>query len=131
MKVLTVTEIEERLHNMNRNRKRGFSMEEFARFACVDYRNLKKMAFEGSMRMTETSQRRLSRALLALENGEAGTRMDIAGRKFLGFHAQHEIKPTMKKASLIVKNENGFSLSIKPMNKYDYSRENLLSKKRG
>jgi hypothetical protein len=37
----------------------------------------------------------------------------------------------MKKASLIVKTENGFSLSIKPMNKYDYSRENLLSKKRG
>ena len=83
------------------------------------------------MRMTETSQRRLSRALLALENGEAGIRMDIAGRKFLGYHAQHEVKPTMKRETAIVKTENGFSLSVKPVNKYDYSRENLLSKKRG
>jgi hypothetical protein len=131
MDVLTVAAIKERVKNMNSNRKRGFPMEEFARFACIDYRNMKKMIFEGNMRMTETSQRRLSRALLALENGEAGTRMDIAGRKFLGYHAQHEVKPTMKKSTLIVKNESGFILSIKPVNKYDYSRGNLLSKKRG
>lgn len=129
--VLTIAAIETRIKNMNANRKRGFPMEEFARFACVDYRNMKKMIFEGSMRMTETSQRRLSRALLALEMGEAGIRMDIAGRKFLGYHAQHEVKPTIKRAASIVKSENGFSLSVKPVNKYDYSQDRLLSKKRG
>ena len=129
--VLTVSAIEQRIKNMNSNRKRGFSMEEFARFACIDYRNMKKMIFEGSMRMTETSQRRLSRALLALENGEAGIRMDIAGRKFLGYHAQHEVKPTMKRATAIVRTENGFSLSVKPVNKYDYSQDHVLKKGRG
>lgn len=103
-------------------------MEEFARFACIDYRNLKKMVFEG-MRMTETSQRRLSRALLALEMGEAGIRMDIAGRKFLGYHAQHEVKPTLKRGNLIVKTNEGFSLSVKPVNKYDYSQDRLLNKR--
>jgi hypothetical protein len=36
--VLTVAAIEQRVLNMGANRKRGFSMEEFARFACVDYR---------------------------------------------------------------------------------------------
>lgn len=129
--VLTVAAIEQRIKNMNANRKRGFSMEEFARFACIDYRNMKKMIFEGSMRMTETSQRRLSRALLALEMGEAGIRMDIAGRKFLGYHAQHEVKPTMKRGNLIVRTNEGFGLSIKPVNKYDYSQPHVLKKERG
>jgi hypothetical protein len=63
--------------------------------------------------------------------GEAGIRMDIAGRKFLGYHAQHEVKPTIKRATSIVKTENGFSLSVKPMNKYDYSQPHLLKKGRG
>ena len=129
--VLTVAAIEQRIKNMNANRKRGFSMEEFARFACIDYRNMKKMIFEGSMRMTETSQRRLSRALLALEMGEAGIRMDIAGRKVLGYHAQHEVKPTMKRGNLIVRTNEGFGLSIKPVNKYDYSQPHVLKKERG
>lgn len=129
--VLTVAAIEQRIKNMNANRKRGFSMEEFARFACIDYRNMKKMIFEGSMRMTETSQRRLSRALLALEMGEAGIRMDIAGRKFLGYHAQHEVKPTIKRGTSIVRTNDGFSLSIKPVNKYDYSQPHVLKKERG
>jgi hypothetical protein len=129
--VLTVSAIETRIRNMNANRKRGFPMEEFARFACIDYRNMKKMIFEGSMRMTETSQRRLSRALLALEMGEAGIRMDIAGRKFLGYHAQHEVKPTLKRGSTIVRGENGFTLSMKPVNKYDYSQPHVLKKERG
>lgn len=129
--VLTVLEIEERVRNMNANRKRGFSMEEFSKFACVDYRNLKKMVFEGSMRMTETSQRRLSKALLAIENGEAGMRLDIAGRKFLGYHTPEEYKPAMKRATMIVRAAGEFKLSVKPVNKYDYSRENLLTKKRG
>jgi hypothetical protein len=129
--VLTVSAIETRIKNMNANRKRGFPMEEFARFACVDYRNMKKMIFEGSMRMTETSQRRLSRALLALEMGEAGVRMDIAGRKFLGYHAQHEVRPTIKRGNTLVRTESGFALSIKPVNKYDYSQPHVLKKERG
>jgi hypothetical protein len=129
--VLTVAAIETRIKNMNANRKRGFPMEEFARFACVDYRNMKKMIFEGSMRMTETSQRRLSRALLALEMGEAGVRMDIAGRKFLGYHAQHEVRPTIKRGNTLVRTESGFALSIKPVNKYDYSQPHVLKKERG
>jgi hypothetical protein len=89
------------------------------------------MIFEGSMRMTETSQRRLSRALLALEMGEAGVRMDIAGRKFLGYHAQHEVRPTIKRGNTLVRTESGFALSIKPVNKYDYSRPHVLKKERG
>ena len=131
IEVLTVAAIETRIKNMNANRKRGFPMEEFARFACVDYRNMKKMIFEGSMRMTETSQRRLSRALLALEMGEAGVRMDIAGRKFLGYHAQHEVRPTIKRGNTLVRTESGFALSIKPVNKYDYSQPHVLKKERG
>jgi hypothetical protein len=129
--VLTVAAIETRIKNMNANRKRGFPMEEFARFACVDYRHMKKMIVEGSMRMTETSQRRLSRALLALEMGEAGVRMDIAGRKFLGYHAQHEVRPTIKRGNTLVRTESGFALSIKPVNKYDYSQPHVLKKERG
>ena len=52
IKVLTIREIEERVLNMNQNRKRGFSMEEFSRFAGIDYRNLKKMVMEGSIPIT-------------------------------------------------------------------------------
>ncbi len=83
IEVLTIQEIEKRIQSMNLDRKRGFSMEEFSRFACIDYRNLKKMCLEGSIPITELSQRKLSKALWALEKGEAGLRMDIAGRKYL------------------------------------------------
>ena len=129
--VLTIKEIEERVLRMNQNRKRGFSMEEFSRFAGIDYRNLKKMVMEGCIPITELSQRKLSKALLALENGEAGMRMDIAGRKFLDYHAPHEYKPPIKRGISIEKTNEGFSLSVKPVNKYAYSRPNVLTKKRG
>lgn len=131
IKVLTIREIEERVLNMNQNRKRGFSMEEFSRFAGIDYRNLKKMVMEGCIPITELSQRKLSKALLAIENGEAGMRMDIAGRKFLDYHPPHEYKPTIKRGMLIEKTNEGFSLSVKPTNKHDYSKPNLLKKERG
>ena len=63
MDVLTIEAIKTRLQAMNRNRKRGFSMEMFAKFAGVDYRNLKKMALEECITMTALSQRKLSKAL--------------------------------------------------------------------
>lgn len=131
IKVLTIREIEERVLNMNQNRKRGFSMEEFSRFAGIDYRNLKKMVMEGSIPITELSQRKLSKALLAIENGEAGMRMDIAGRKFLDYHMPNEYGQAIKRGMSIEKTNDGFSLSVKPVNKYDYSKPNLLKKERG
>ena len=131
IKVLTIREIEERVLNMNQNRKRGFSMEEFSRFAGIDYRNLKKMVMEGSIPITELSQRKLSKALLAIENGEAGMRMDIAGRKFLDYHPPSEYGQAIKRGMSIEKTNDGFSLSVKPVNKYDYSKPNVLKKERG
>ena len=104
-------------------------MQEFAKFACVDYRNMKKMFFEKTIPVSETSQRRLSRALLALENGEAGMRIDIAGRKFLGFHSAKEVKPSMKKSFLISFGNNAIQLTVQPVNKYDFDRPHLLTKK--
>lgn len=129
MDVLTIEAIRRRLENMNANRKRGFSMQAFAKFACVDYRNMKKMFFEKTIPVSETSQRRLSRALLALENGEAGMRIDIAGRKFLGFHAAKEVKPTMKKSYLLKFGDGAVQLTVQPINKYDFDVPQLLTKK--
>jgi hypothetical protein len=129
MEVLSIEAIRIRLENMNSNRKRGFSMQAFAKFACVDYRNMKKMFFENSINITETTQRRLSRALLALEKGEAGMRMDIAGRRFLGYHPQNEVRPTMKKSYLINMNGGVVQLTVQPMNKYEFTQPPLLKKK--
>jgi hypothetical protein len=72
IKVLTIAEITLRLHNMRLNRRRGYSMAAFAKLAGVDYRNMKKAFFEQKMPISETTQRRISKALRALENGEAG-----------------------------------------------------------
>lgn len=129
MEVLSIEAIRIRLENMNANRKRGFSMQAFAKFACVDYRNMKKMFFEKSIPVSETSQRRLSRALLALEKGEAGMRIDIAGRRFLGYHGANEIKPTMKRSFLINMNGGVVQLTVQPMNKYEFTQPPLLKKK--
>jgi hypothetical protein len=128
MDVLTIEAIKTRLQAMNRNRKRGFSMEMFAKFAGVDYRNLKKMALEECITMTALSQRKLSKALLALENGEAGMRMDIAGRKKLDFHPPKEYKPYFKRGFNLKMTASGFGLDVKPVNKYDYSKPHLLKK---
>lgn len=131
IEVLTIAEIELRVQNMNLNRKRGFSMEEFSRFAGIDYRNLKKMCLEGCIPISELSQRKLSKALLALERGEAGVRKDMIGRKFLDYHPRDEYKIPMKRGMSIERSNDGFSLSIKPVNKYSYSELNVLKKKRG
>ena len=128
MDVLTIESIKTRLQAMNRDRKRGFSMQMFAKFAGVDYRNLKKMAFEECITMTPLSQRKLSKAILALENGEAGMRMDIAGRRMLDYHPPKEYKPYIRRGYTLSMGQNGVNLSVKPVNKYDFSKPQLLKK---
>ena len=65
---------------------------------------------------------------LALENGEAGMRMDIAGRKKLDFHPPKEYKPYFKRGFNLKMTASGFGLDVKPVNKYDYSKPHLLKK---
>ena len=97
IKVLTIEEIKGRMQAMRKHKKRGFPMSEFARFAGVDYRQLKRMFFEQTVPITELSQRKISKALFALESGEAGLRMNLLGERILDFHPRKEQKPALKK----------------------------------
>jgi hypothetical protein len=126
--VLTIEAILHRMDNLRRNRKRGFTILQFAKFAGVDYRNLKKMCYEGSIPITPSSQRKISRALLALENGEAGLRRNIANQTALGYHPPKEQGPTMRRGLQINLSNGGVSLVVKPVNKYDFSKRHILTK---
>lgn len=126
--VLPIAEIKKRLHNMRENRRRGYSMAAFAKLAGVDYRNMKKAFFEEKMPISETTQRRISKALQALENGEAGMRMDIAGRMILDYHPPKEFGKTLKRGYTLELTNGRIGLSVKPINKYDYTKPPLLKK---
>jgi len=128
IKVLSIAEIRLRLQNMRLNRKRGYSMAAFAKLAGVDYRNMKKAFFEQKMPVSETTQRRISKALQALENGEAGMRMDIAGRMILDYHPPKDFGKTLRRGYTLEMTNGKISLSIKPVNKYDYTKPHLLKK---
>jgi hypothetical protein len=129
--VLTKEEISRRIAAMRSNRKRGFSMKMFAEFALMDYRHMESIVRDNKDTFTELSQRKLSKALLALENGEAGPRVDILGRKFIGFHPKP--KPVLKRSLGIEKTAEGFKVKLGITNKYDFSQPRLddLGKKRG
>jgi hypothetical protein len=86
---------------------------------------------DGSSTFTELTQRKLSKALLALEKGEAGPRIDILGRKFIDFHPKP--KPVLKRAMGIEMTPSGIKIKVGITNKYDFSKPRLddALKKRG
>lgn len=129
--VLTKAEIIRRLEAMRVKRKRGFTMKMFAEFACMNYRHMESVTRNQADTFTELTQRKLSKALLALEAGEAGPRIDILGRKFIGYHKNP--KPVLRRAVGLEKTADGFRMKVGIVNKYDFSKPRLDDsvKKRG
>jgi hypothetical protein len=118
MLVLTKEEIIARYRALSANRKRGFPLRFFCEFAGVHIRNVNKMCLEQSQPMSELSQRKLSKAFLALETGEAGLRFDILGKKFIGWHPKNQQKPYLKRSIGLKMGENGFELQISRVNRF-------------
>ena len=129
--VLTKAEIIRRLEAMRVKRKRGFTMKMFAEFACMNYRHMESVTRNQADTFTELTQRKLSKALLALEAGEAGPRIDILGHKFIGYHKNP--KPVLRRAVGLEKTADGFRMKVGIVNKYDFSKPRLDDsvKKRG
>ena len=129
--VLTKEEILKRIANMRSNRKRGFTMRMFAEFALINYRHMESVTRNQSDTFTELTQRKLSKALLALEKGEAGPRIDILGRKFIGYNPK--AKPVLRRGMGLEMTAGGFKMKVGIVNKYDFSKPRLDDsvKKRG
>lgn len=121
--VLSKEEIIRRVDAMRKNRRKGFSMKMFAEFACINYRHFEAVLRDRSNTFTESTQRKVSKALLALERGEAGPRMDILGKRFIGWHPKP--KPVYRRSMGIEKTGEGFKISIGLQNKYDFSKRRL------
>lgn len=129
--VLTKAEIIRRLEIMRSKRKRGFTMRMLADFAAIGYRHMESITRDGSSTFTELTQRKLSKAILALENGEAGPRMDILGRKFIDYHPK--AKPVLRRSMGLEITATGIKMKVGITNKYDFSQPRLDDslKKRG
>lgn len=129
--VLTKAEITRRLEAMRSKRKRGFTMRMFADFAAIGYRHMESITRDGSSTFTELTQRKLSKALLALEKGEAGPRIDILGRKFIDYHPK--AKPVLRRSMGLEITATGIKMKVGITNKYDFSQPRLDDslKKRG
>jgi hypothetical protein len=129
--VLTKQEIIRRLEIMRSKRKRGFTMKMFAAFAAIGYRHMESITRDQTSNFTELTQRKLSRALMALERGEAGPRIDILGKKFIDFHPK--AKPVLRRSMGLQMTADGFKMKVGITNKYDFSKPRLDDsvKKRG
>jgi hypothetical protein len=121
--VLAKEEIIRRVDVMRKNRRKGFSMKMFAEFACMNYRHFEAVLRDRKDNFTESSQRKVSKALLALEKGEAGPRMDILGKRFIGYHPKP--KPVYRRSMGIEKTRDGFKIAIGLQNKYSFSTKRL------
>lgn len=121
--VLSKEEIIRRVNAMRKNRRKGFSMKMFAEFACMNYRHFEAVLRDRKDTFTESSQRKVSKALLALEKGEAGPRMDILGKRFIGYHPKP--KPVYRRSMGIEKTRDGFKIAIGLQNKYSFSTKRL------
>jgi hypothetical protein len=121
--VLPKDEIYRRVDAMRKNRRKGFSMKMFAEFACMNYRHFEAVLRDRKDTFTESSQRKVSKALLALEKGEAGPRMDILGKRFIGYHPTP--KPVNRRSMRIQKTRDGFKIAIRLQNKYSISTKRL------
>ena len=121
--VLSKEEIIRRCDAMRKNRRKGFSMKMFAEFACMNYRHFEAVTRDRKDTFTEVSQRKISKALLALEKGEAGPRMDILGKRFIGWHPKP--KPVYRRGMNLERTGDGFKISIGLRNKYDFSKSRL------
>jgi hypothetical protein len=121
--VLAKEEIIRRVDAMRKNRRKGFSMKMFAEFACMNYRHFEAVLRDRKDNFTESSQRKVSKALLALEKGEAGPRMDILGKRFIGYHPKP--KPVYRRSMGIEKTRDGFKIAIGLQNKYSFSTKRL------
>jgi hypothetical protein len=95
----------------------------FAEFACMNYRHFEAVLRDRKDTFTENSQRKVSKALLALEKGEAGPRMDILGKRFIGYHPKP--KPVYRRSMGIEKTRDGFKIAIGLQNKYSFSNKRL------
>lgn len=121
--VLSKEEIIRRVNAMRKNRRKGFSMKMFAEFACINYRHFESVLRDRNDTFTESTQRKVSKALLALERGEAGPRMDILGNRFVGWHPKP--KPVYRRSVRLENTGDGFKISIGLQNKYDFSKSRL------
>lgn len=129
--VLSKAEIIRRLEIMRSKRSRGFTMKMFAAFACIGYRHMESVTRNGTNTFTELTQRKLSKALLALERGEAGPRIDILGKKFIDYHPK--AKPVLRRSMGLEITPDGIKMKVGITNKYDFSQPRLDDsvKKRG
>lgn len=129
--VLAKAEIIRRLANMRSNRRRGFTMRQFADFALINYRHMEAVTRNQTDTFTELTQRKLSKALLALERGEAGPRMDILGKKFIGYHPKP--KQVLRRTIGLTFGVEGIKMKVGIENKYDFGKPRLDDslKKRG
>jgi hypothetical protein len=125
MKILTKQQIIDRISAMYLNKARGFTIYHFVEFVGIDYAHFRRV-YKQELPMTETIQRKISRALTALENGEAGPRMDIAGRKSIGYHRKEEQRPAMAR-SIGLQNVGGeIKMRIGIVNKYSFNPKKIL-----
>ena len=125
MKILTKQQIIDRISAMYLNKNRGFTMYHFVDFSDIDYTHFRRV-YKQESPMTESIQRKLSRALIALENGEAGPRRDIAGRKSVGYHRREEQRPAMARSMGLQSVGGEINMRIGIVNKYSFNHKKIL-----
>lgn len=125
MKILTKQQIIDRISAMYLNKNRGFTMYHFVDFSDIDYAHFRRV-YKQESPMTESIQRKLSRALIALENGEAGPRRDIAGRKSVGYHRREEQRPAMARSMGLQSVGGEIKMRIGIVNKYSFNHKKIL-----
>jgi len=105
------------------DKKRGISIEMFAKLAGYEKGYLREVFLDGKWPLTETLQVRVSKALQSWQKGEVAVMEKYDGTRHI--HYRKEPKPRYVKTCRLNLTTEGFKLSVGVRNKADYSRPGL------
>lgn len=122
-KVIPMNELKTLMTRFLNDEKRGISVKLFAEVAGLDMTTITKVFKTGEMPLTEFVQRRVSKALLAWQQGEIAVMRNIDGSKFVEYRKQPRMRMARTQKLEFVNGIPKISVGIR--NKADYSTPDL------
>lgn len=121
--VYSKKDLMERMARFFKDKKRGISIKLFADLCGVTERLLWMVFNEKTAPLSETLQRRVSKALQSLERGDIAVmeRIDLTRK----VEYRKKPKPRYIKSCKLVLGPNGIGLKVGVRNKFDYSNPRL------
>lgn len=124
--ILTKSDLLKRFKRFHADKNRGISMNLFAEMCGISAIYLDKVFIHETEPITEVTQIRVSRAMLAHQKGQLRVMENpLSKKRYAEYRPKGEEKPRMAKAVSFVIENGKIGLQPRPINRQDFSRPDL------